>query len=99
MQATVFDQTELEGKINTSRARQRFLDHLAKNKEDGATDEDDECCILCRCSFTRGYITNCAHVFCEVSHVVIPSFHHRMGFKIDAICAALHECLDRKEGG
>jgi E3 ubiquitin-protein ligase SHPRH len=80
MQATIFDQAELEGNINTNRARQRFLDHLAKNKEDGATDEDDECCILCRCSFTRGYITNCAHVFCEVSNVVMSSCHHRMGF-------------------
>lgn len=28
-------------------------------------DEDDECCILCKCEFTRGYITQCAHVFCE----------------------------------
>ena len=57
LEATELEQTELEVKINTNRARQRFLDHLAKNKEDGATDEDDECCILCRCEFTRGYIT------------------------------------------
>lgn len=51
------EQNELEGKINTNRARQRFLNHLAKNKEDGMMDEDDECCILCRCEFKRGYIT------------------------------------------
>jgi len=65
LQDTEFEQTELEVKINTNRARQRFLDHLAKNKEEGETDEDDECCILCRCDFVRGYITPCAHVFCE----------------------------------
>jgi E3 ubiquitin-protein ligase SHPRH len=57
MQATVVEQTGLDAKINTNRARQRFLDHLARNMEDGVTDEDDECCILCRCEFNRGYIT------------------------------------------
>ncbi|KAH7925001.1 hypothetical protein BV22DRAFT_1034512 [Leucogyrophana mollusca] len=59
------EQAELDGKINTGRARQRYLDHLAKNKEDGTADEDDEACILCRCEFKRGFITQCAHVFCE----------------------------------
>lgn len=54
---TVKEQAELEIKINTSRARQRFLNHLAKNQEDGAMDEEDECCILCKCEFKRGYIT------------------------------------------
>ncbi|KIJ64355.1 hypothetical protein HYDPIDRAFT_154792 [Hydnomerulius pinastri MD-312] len=65
MEATKTEQTDLGNKINTGRARQRYLDHLAKNKEDGTMDEDDECCILCRCEFTRGFITQCAHVFCE----------------------------------
>lgn len=62
LQACRTEQTELEAKINTSRARQRYLDHLAKN--DGMN-EEDETCILCRCDFTRGFITQCAHVFCE----------------------------------
>ena len=51
------EQADLDGKINTSRARRRYLDHLAKNQEQGMEDEDDGCCILCRCDFTRGYIT------------------------------------------
>ncbi|KAF7984569.1 hypothetical protein HWV62_13783 [Athelia sp. TMB] len=61
------EKQELEVKINTNRARQRFLDHLAKNTQDGGTgmDEDDDGCILCRCEFQRGYITPCAHIFCE----------------------------------
>ena len=49
-------QQELDGKINTGRARQRYLDHLAQNQDDG-NDEVDGACILCRCTFTRGYIT------------------------------------------
>lgn len=51
--------TALEMKINTGRARHRYLEHLAKSKEDGAMDEDedDSCCILCKCDFTRGFIT------------------------------------------
>ncbi|OCH83870.1 hypothetical protein OBBRIDRAFT_786844 [Obba rivulosa] len=56
---------ELDVKMNTGRARQRYMDHLTKAQEEGDVDEDDRCCILCRCEFTRGYITHCAHVFCE----------------------------------
>ncbi|KAF9459395.1 SNF2 family N-terminal domain-containing protein [Collybia nuda] len=58
------ERKELEAKINTTRARQRYLEHLAKTKDDGVTDEDENC-ILCRCDFTRGFITQCGHVFCE----------------------------------
>ncbi len=47
----------LDVKINTGRARQRFLEHLAKSQEAGTMDEDEEGCILCKCEFTRGYIT------------------------------------------
>lgn len=51
------EQRELDVKINTGRARQRYLTHLTKNKADGNTEEEEECCILCRCEFVRGYIT------------------------------------------
>ncbi len=51
------DQAELEIKINTNRARQRYLEHLAKAQGEGTLDEDEEACILCKCEFTRGYIT------------------------------------------
>ncbi|KAG7085953.1 hypothetical protein E1B28_003481 [Marasmius oreades] len=58
------DVTILDGKINTNRARQRYLENLASLG--GQDDEEDErCCILCRCEFERGFITPCAHVFCE----------------------------------
>ena len=49
------ERRELEDKINTSRARQRYLEHLAN--KDGFSDEEDEACILCRCDFKRGFIT------------------------------------------
>ena len=51
------ERADLDVKINTGRARQRYLEHLAKSQEEGTLDEDEECCILCKCEFTRGYIT------------------------------------------
>lgn len=59
------EKKELEVKINTGRARQRYLEYLAKAQVDGNAEDDEDCCILCKCEFTRGYITQCAHVFCE----------------------------------
>lgn len=58
------DQTDLDAKINTGRARQRYLDHLAKSQKEGDVDQDDRCCVLCRCEFSRGYITQ----WCVFSH-------------------------------
>ncbi|KZT68625.1 hypothetical protein DAEQUDRAFT_671213 [Daedalea quercina L-15889] len=59
------EQVELEKKIETWRARQRYLDYLAQSHNEGEPDEEERCCVLCRCDFLRGYITQCAHVFCE----------------------------------
>lgn len=47
---------ELEATINTYRARHRFLEFITKAKDDG-TNEEDRTCILCRCDFVRGFIT------------------------------------------
>ncbi|KAI0776695.1 SNF2 family N-terminal domain-containing protein [Trametes elegans] len=58
-------QAALETKINTERARLRYMDNLSRSYEDGTLDEDDKTCILCKCDFIRGYITQCAHVYCE----------------------------------
>ncbi|KAI0350953.1 hypothetical protein OH77DRAFT_1411940 [Trametes cingulata] len=58
-------QVVLETKINAARARQRYMDNLSKSHEEGTLDEDDRTCILCKCDFIRGYITQCAHVYCE----------------------------------
>ncbi|KAF8439971.1 SNF2 family N-terminal domain-containing protein [Boletus edulis BED1] len=63
MQSIRLDNANLEAKIKTGRARQRYLEHLA---EDGSrVDNDDAVCILCQCEFLRGFITQCAHIFCE----------------------------------
>lgn len=50
------EQTDLDIRINTGWARQRYLDHLTTSQEDGSND-DENCCILCRCEFSRGHIT------------------------------------------
>ncbi|KAI0742548.1 SNF2 family N-terminal domain-containing protein [Daedaleopsis nitida] len=59
------EQAGLETKIKTARARQRYMENLSKSHEEGTIDEDDKTCILCKCDFIRGYITHCAHVYCE----------------------------------
>ncbi|KAI6007072.1 SNF2 family N-terminal domain-containing protein [Pisolithus albus] len=56
---------DLGRKIATGRARQRYLDNLGRTEDGGPIDEDDRTCVLCRCDFSQGFITPCAHVFCE----------------------------------
>lgn len=50
------EEKNLEIKINESRARQRYLSHMTKAQDE--EDEDEGVCILCRCEFTRGFITH-----------------------------------------
>ncbi|KAH8818676.1 SNF2 family N-terminal domain-containing protein [Flagelloscypha sp. PMI_526] len=59
------DERGVEAKIKMARARQRYLDTLAKNKGKIDDDEEEQCCTVCKCEFARGYLTQCAHVFCE----------------------------------
>ncbi|KAJ3508855.1 hypothetical protein NLJ89_g5529 [Agrocybe chaxingu] len=67
LQAYEDEKTELGAKIKTSLARQRYLNNLSEKGVGAANeDENDQTCILCRCDFARGFITQCAHVFCEV---------------------------------
>ncbi|KAF9484752.1 hypothetical protein BDN70DRAFT_849017 [Pholiota conissans] len=61
----VTGKAELDAKMNTTRARFRYLDNLLKNKDNDSLEDEKEC-VLCRCEFVRGYITDCGHVFCEV---------------------------------
>lgn len=50
---------ELDAKINTSKARHRYLAHLAEvgNVQSEDDDDDDRACILCRHDFILGFIT------------------------------------------
>ena len=51
------EQADLQKKIDTGRARQRYLEHLAQSHNEGEVEEEERCCVLCRCEFVRGYIT------------------------------------------
>ena len=57
IQVCVTDKASLDAKMNTARARQRYLENLSQTQDNDDIDEDDKACILCRCDFTRGYIT------------------------------------------
>ncbi|KAJ2921288.1 hypothetical protein H1R20_g15804, partial [Candolleomyces eurysporus] len=60
------ERTELDGKINTNRARHRYLVNIVKKGASADSQDDEEnVCILCRCDFIRGFITQCAHIYCE----------------------------------
>ena len=48
------EQDELGTKLKANRARQRYLDHLAQDSMD---EDEEEGCILCKCEFIRGFIT------------------------------------------
>lgn len=49
---------ELDAKINTSKARHRYLAHLSQvGNVQPEDDDDDRTCILCRHDFIRGFIT------------------------------------------
>ncbi|KAL1692669.1 SNF2 family N-terminal domain-containing protein [Schizophyllum commune] len=63
--ATESELQKLEGRINTNVARQRYLENLGKAGEKDDEDEEEDVCILCRCEFVRGFITPCAHIYCE----------------------------------
>jgi E3 ubiquitin-protein ligase SHPRH len=57
IQVCVTDKASLDAKMNTTRARQRYLENLSQTQDSDDIDEDDKACILCRCDFNRGYIT------------------------------------------
>lgn len=57
---------QLDTKITVGRARQRYLANLVHNKAKMAEDDDDDVCILCKCEFIRGYITQWCALFSAI---------------------------------
>lgn len=51
---TYTEEDDITKNMNKHHARRRYLENLANND---AEDEEDNCCILCRSEFTRGFIT------------------------------------------
>jgi E3 ubiquitin-protein ligase SHPRH len=49
-------QADMDTMINTARARMRYLEHLVTDKST-IMDEDENSCVLCKCDFKRGYMT------------------------------------------
>lgn len=52
------EKKDMDAQLTAKRAHQRYLENLVKSNEDDELDEDDKCCILCRCDFERGFLTN-----------------------------------------
>ncbi|KAH6907324.1 SNF2 family N-terminal domain-containing protein [Coprinopsis sp. MPI-PUGE-AT-0042] len=66
IQSCITNRADHDAKINMNRARHRYLVNLVAGTKDGESAEEEEnVCILCRCDFIRGFITQCAHIFCE----------------------------------
>ncbi|KAH7107566.1 SNF2 family N-terminal domain-containing protein [Auriculariales sp. MPI-PUGE-AT-0066] len=53
--------------IRTQEARLRYLRNMTEGEQELSDEgnEDAHCCVLCRCDFVQGLITQCAHVFCQ----------------------------------
>jgi E3 ubiquitin-protein ligase SHPRH len=58
IQNCVTNRTDYDAKINMNRARHRYLVNLVSgSKDDAEAEEEENVCILCRCDFIRGFIT------------------------------------------
>lgn len=53
----VEESNRYEDQIKRDSARYRYLNYMAQTKESEEEEEEDKLCILCRCEFKRGYIT------------------------------------------
>ena len=71
------EQADMQKKIDTGHARQRYLGHLAQSRNEDVIEEEEQCCVLCRCEFVRGYITQwCALDICrQVTVLTVRSAH------------------------
>lgn len=47
----------LDTKLAVGRSRQRYLANLVQSKGKMDDEDEDDACTLCKCEFTRGYIT------------------------------------------
>lgn len=55
IEKTEAEEANCNKKINELQARGRFLNNLVENDE---KEEEDRICVLCRCDFTKGFITH-----------------------------------------
>lgn len=56
IQACEAEETEIDKKVQTAEARQRYLQNLTSSSDD-TIDAQEDSCILCRCEFVRGFMT------------------------------------------
>ena len=51
---TYAEEATSHNEINRHHARRRYLQYLADNEDEA---EEDKTCVLCKCEFVRGFIT------------------------------------------
>ena len=63
------DEELFEREIIKLQARQRYLKNLAENEDE---DEEDSICVLCRCEFVRGFMTQwCVHLLIASTPLIL----------------------------
>ncbi|ORZ21095.1 SNF2 family N-terminal domain-domain-containing protein [Absidia repens] len=58
-----------ESTIQEQTSRRRYLENMAKEKQEsanGATNDEEMFCLICKEYFTKGVVTHCGHVYCEI---------------------------------
>ena len=44
---------ELQAVVRKGLAKQRYLEYMKMHQNEEEMDEDEKCCVLCKCEFTR----------------------------------------------
>ncbi|KAI8391090.1 SNF2 family N-terminal domain-containing protein [Radiomyces spectabilis] len=56
---------KLKQTVSEQSARHRYLQNLAKEKDQGSEQSEQRICLICQTGFDKGIVTFCGHVYCE----------------------------------
>ncbi|KAF9296961.1 hypothetical protein BGZ74_010078 [Mortierella antarctica] len=70
-------------------ARQRYLEHIAENTASQVPSAEEKLCLICRCPYDFGLMTECGHVFCEHCLLEWTKNHHK--------CPSCNSLISRRQ--
>ncbi|KAG0333750.1 hypothetical protein BG000_008918 [Podila horticola] len=70
-------------------ARQRYLEHIAEKTISQVPSAEENLCLICRCPYDLGLVTECGHVFCEHCLMEWTKNHHK--------CPSCNSVISRRQ--
>ncbi|KAG0091613.1 hypothetical protein BGZ92_000283 [Podila epicladia] len=70
-------------------ARQRYLEHISENTASQVPSAEEKLCLICRCPYDFGLMTECGHVFCEHCLLEWTKNHHK--------CPSCNSLISRRQ--